>query len=233
MFRDNTIVKRPPLIVEIVGPAGAGKTTLLQALNQPYIKTWGHVSLAKIKYIRWFIRSTPFLLATFLRQYRNGRWLTRKEAKLTLLLKAWHHFLRQQLPNNHTVTVFDHGPISKLGILCEFGPEIKNEESYEKLLDRLVNQWASNIDMVIWVDAPVATLAERIHKRNKWHEVKDKSEEEGYKFLAHHRRSLEEIIDRLAGNSGVKVLHFDTEQECLKQIVEKVVAEFDPERSQG
>jgi deoxyadenosine/deoxycytidine kinase len=121
----------------------------------------------------------------------------------------------------------------KLGILREVGPEIKNGESYEKLLDRLVNQWASSIDMVIWLEAPVATLRERIHKRNKWHEVKDKSKEEGYKFLACHRRSFEEIIARLVAKSGIKVFHFDTEQESLKQIVETIVAEFDQERSQG
>ena len=55
---DSTIVKKPLLVVELVGPAGAGKTTLSQALSlrSDSILVGRHPSVRKVVY-------TPFLLA--------------------------------------------------------------------------------------------------------------------------------------------------------------------------
>ena len=226
MLADDTIAERSPLVVEIVGPECAGKTTLLQALNQPRIKILAGLRIRNIKYIPFVISNIPFLLATFLRQHRHSRRLTYNEAKLILRLKGWHHCLSRQPSNNNRVIVFDGGPITTLVMLRKFSPE-------EKSLDRLLNQWASTLDMVIRLDAPVATLLKRIHTRNKWTRVTEKSEQEAYKILERTRRSYEQISAKLAANRCTRVLHFDTEQESLSQVVEKVLAEFDSERSQG
>ena len=226
MLADNTIVGQPPLVVEIVGPECAGKTTLLQALNQPRIKILAGVRIRKINYIALAISNIPSLLATFLRQYRHSRRLTYNEAKLMLRLKVWHHFLSRQPPNNNTVIVCDHGPITTLVMLHRYCPE-------EKSLDRLLNQWASTLDMVICLDAPVATLVERIQKRNKRTRVTEKSEQETYTILERTRRFYEEISAKMTANGCTRVLYFDTEQESLNQIAEKVLAEFDQESSQG
>jgi len=233
MLAGDTVVERPPLVVEIVGLAGAGKTTLLRALNQRHKKIVAGVRVRKINYIPFFISNTFFFLPTFLRQYQYSRWFTWEETRSMVYLKAWHHLLSRQGANKNTVTVFDHGPIFRLVKLSEFGSEITKSQVYHRWCESVFDQWAASLDMVIWLDAPVAILVERIHARNEWHRVKEKSDQEAYKILARFRRSFEQIIAQLAANSDTRVLPFDTERESLKQIVEKVLAEFDLERNQG
>jgi thymidylate kinase len=139
-------------------------------------------------------------------------------------LKAWHHVLERQTPNNGTITILDHGPIYRLAFLREFGPEIIKDQSLEKWWDRMLKQWAATLDMVIWLDAPDAILLERIHARNRWHTVKGKSEQEAYEFLVRYRTSYEQIIAKLAANRGPMLLRFDTNQQSVHQIMDEVLA---------
>ena len=91
----------------------------------------------------------------------------------------------------------------------------------------MLKQWASALDMVIWLDAPDAILVERIRARSKWHLVKEKPEQVANKFLARFRTSYDQIIARLTANCGPRVLRFNTKQESLDQIVDKALAAFD------
>jgi len=233
MLTDNTVAERPPLIAEIIGPAGAGKTTLSRALSQRNKKIVVGVRLCRIRYIPFFVSNTLFFLPTFLRQYRNSRWFTWAETRSMMYLKAWHHVLGRQTLNNGMVTVLDHGPIFRLALLREFGPEITTGQLYERWWDSTLNQWAATLDMLIWLDAPDAILMERIHARNERHKVREKSEQEAYEFLARYRTSYEQIISMLATGGGPRVLRFDTDQESVSQIVDQVLVAFDPEHSEG
>lgn len=144
-------------------------------------------------------------------------------------LKAWHHVLERQAANNDVVTVLDHGPIYRLALLREFGPEMTKSQLYERWWDSMLKQWATIMYMVIWLDAPDVVLLERIYTRNSWHIIKGKSEQEAYEFLARYRTSYEQTITRLTANRGPTLLRFDTHQKSVDQIVDKVLAAFNSE----
>jgi len=225
---DTTIIGRSPLVVEICGSAGAGKTTLLKALDQCHEKVVTGVRLHKIRYVPFFVRNTYFMLPTFLRQYKHSRWFTWKETRSMVYLKAWYHVLKRQVSNNDIdmVTVLDHGPIYRLALLREFGPEITKSKLYQRWWDTVLKQWAAIMDIVVWLDAPDAVLLERINTRNRWHIIKGKSVQEVYEFLARYRKSYEQTITRLTDNRGPTLLRFDTHQKSVNQMVDKVSAVF-------
>jgi len=233
VLADNTIVGKSPLVVEISGPAGAGKTTLVQALDQCHEKIVTGVRLRKIGYIPFFVSNTFFLLSTFLRHYRHSRWFTWRQTRSMVYLKAWHHVLERQVSNNDMVTVLDHGPIYRLALLREFGPEITKSQLYERWWDSMLKQWATIMHMVVWLDAPDAVLLERIHTRNRWHIIKGKSGQEAYEFLARYRTSYEQTITRLIANRGPTLLRFDTHQKSVDQILDKVLAALNSESNEN
>ncbi len=222
-----TIAPRPPRVVEIVGPAGAGKTTLLRALNSRDEKFVAGVHLRKIECIPFFISNSLLFLSAFLRQYPHSRWFTWRETRSMIYLKAWRRLLSRQSLDPTKVTVFDHGPIFRLVLLREFGPEITKCRVFESWWDSTLIQWAALLDLVIWLDAPDAILMRRINGRNRWHQIKGGSEPNGYEFLVRYRTSYEQVISKLTARSSATVLRFDTDQESLEQIVKKVLAAFD------
>jgi shikimate kinase len=233
---DNTIAKRPPLVVEFVGPAGAGKTTLSQAMSRrsKKILIGAPPDVRSVADIPFFARNALLLMPTLLRLYQNNsRWPTRREIAWMTILKGWHHVLGRQVSNDGTVIVLDQGPVFMLAKLHSFGPESLKSSSAEKWWSGTYNQWAATLDMVIWFDASDTLLLERIRARNCWHRVKEKSEQEAFKFLARYRRSYEQIISALTANGGPRILCFNTDQESLSQIVDKVLAAFDLEHGAG
>ncbi len=223
----NAIVEKPPLVVEIIGPAGAGKTTLLRALSQRHNKIQTDIRLSKIRKIPFFISNTFSLLPTFLRQYRHSRWFNWRETRSMVYLKAGLHVLGHQKSNNNRVTILDHGPIYRLAFLRELGPEITTSQLYTRWWTSLLNQWIATLDIVIWLDAPNVFLLERIRVRDRWHTIKEKCEKEANEFLTHYRTFLEQIIAESVTDHQVVLLHFDTNQESVDQIVDKVLATFD------
>ncbi len=148
-------------------------------------------------------------------------------------LQAWHHVLERQVSNNGTVIVLDQGPVFKLAWLYELGRESLKSQNFERWWDSMLKQWATIMDMVVWLDAPDVVLLERIHTRNCWHIVKGKSGQEAYEFLARYRTSYEHIITRLTANRGPTLLRFDTHQKSVDQIVDKVLAAFNSESNEN
>jgi len=87
--------------------------------------------------------------------------------------------------------------------------------------------------MVIWLDAQDEILLERVHARDRGHPLKAISGKEANEFLTRYRTSYVRIISALRGNRGPRLLRFDTGQESLSQIVDKVLAAFDSRNWQG
>lgn len=142
-------------------------------------------------------------------------------------LKAWLHVLRQQASNNDRVTILDHGPIYRLAYLRALGPEITTSQLYESWWASLLHQWTATLDIVIWLDAPDAILLERIRTRASKHAIKEKCEQEAYEYLTHYRTFLAQIIAGSVTDHQVTLLRFDTNQESVEQMVDKILATFD------
>jgi len=145
-------------------------------------------------------------------------------------LKAWLHVLGRRAPESDVITIFDHGPIYRLALLREFGPEIVNSPAYARWWASLLRQWTEALDMIIWLDAPNGVLLERIRARDRWHAVKDSHEREADEFLSHHRMALERLIGKLGRDGQVTLLRFDSSEESMEQIVERVLATIDSAR---
>ena len=145
-------------------------------------------------------------------------------------LNAALQVLEEQASNNGMVILLDHGPIYRLAFLRALGPEITTSQRYTKWWGSLLNQWTATIDIVIWVDAPNEILLERIRARDQRLTIKEKCEQEGYGYLTHYRTFLEQIIAESVTDRRVTLLRFDTNQESVEQIVDKVLATFDAVR---
>jgi len=221
-------MQRPFLIMELVGPAGAGKTTLSRVLTHrnPMFQIGSDIELRKTKYVTVILRNTISLLPIFLRQLRNGRWFTWDEIKALVYLEGWPGVLRQEAANGDTTILLDHGPVFKLATLNEFGPEKLKTDGFEIWWNNKFHQWASTLDIVIWLDAPDPVLEKRINLRDQRHTVKGKTESEVVHFLARYRKSYEQILAKLRTDDGhgPHLLQFDTSRTSIEQIADEILS---------
>jgi shikimate kinase len=221
---DNSI-KHHPLLIELVGPAGAGKTTLSRALSQQSekIEVGAEIELRKIRQIPVFVRNALFLLPFILWRSPYSRWFTWEEIKALVYLKGWTRVLKEQAKQNGKAILLDHGPVFKLATLHEFGPEILKSERFDLWWNQMFGQWASTVDIVIWLDAPDKILEERINSRKQRHAVKGKSESHVSLFLARYRLSYEEILTKLKTYGKPILFRFDTSQTPIEKIVDDLL----------
>lgn len=222
-FIEQEILTRQPLIVEIVGPAGVGKTSLLNAIVQRDKKVLTDLPIPKIQYLRLLIHHTLMLFPTYLCQYRNTRWFSAGESRSMVYLEGWSKILEKHSLNNCPAVVLDHGPIFRLTLLREFGPDITTSHPYLQWWNSLLETWKNTLDIVISLDANDELLLERIQARARWHSIKEKTNQEKYEFLFKYRRSYQQIITKMTSNHGQSLLHFDTGQKSPEQIADEVL----------
>lgn len=228
MLGNPVIDKNSPLIIEIVGPAGAGKTTLLQELIRcnDKILVGPELELRKTEHLPVFVSQAPFLLPVILRGDKSCRWCTWDEIKYMIYLQGWPRVLRQQTGSNCTTIVLDHGPIFKLATLNEFGPENLKSPEHKLWWQSMINQWASELDLVIWLDAPDLILQERINKRSQKHAIKGMADHEAHEFLARYRKSYEQILKRITSDGGPALLKYDTSLLSIEEIAVNILEAY-------
>jgi shikimate kinase len=229
----NAILERRPLVAELVGPPGSGKTTLLRVLCQRDKKILPGIRLRKTTYIPLFISKIFYWLPIFLSRYSRNRWFTRNELRALTYLSGWLQVLERRTAIDDTVTVLDHGPIFRLAVLREFGPEMIKSRLNGKWWNKVFAQWAKTLSLIVWLDAGDSALLKRIHKRNQTHRVKGKPEQDVYEFLARYRSTYRDIIGKLAAHHGPTLLCFDTEKQSTEQIAGEVLAAIEGKRNTG
>ncbi len=229
----NAISIRWPFVVELVGPPGSGKTTLLRVLCQRDNKILPGIRLHKATYIPFFISKVFYWLPIFLSRYSHSRWFTWGELRALTYLSGWLQALERRTAIDDAVTVLDHGPIFRLALLREFGPEMIKSGLDDKWWNRVFAQWAKTLSLVIWLDASDSALLKRIHNRNQTHRVKGKPEHDVYEFLARYRSAYRDIIGKLAAHHGPALLCFDTEKQSPEQIAGEVLAAIEAKRNTG
>lgn len=222
---DHPVRQAPPLIIELVGLAGAGKTTLLHALSRrsEEIQIGAEIELRKLRHVPVFVRNAVPLLPLILHPGRKGRRFTWEEIKYLVYLKAWPHVLEQQAAHGGAAILLDHGPVFKLATLDAFGPDYLKTERSEAWWNDMFKQWASTLDMVIWLNAPDPILEKRINSRSQRHAVKGKPETEALGFLGRYRMAYDQILARLMIDEGPALVQFDTSQTTIEQMVDEVL----------
>jgi len=226
MTASNLATQKPLLIMELVGPAGAGKTTLSRTLRDrtPAIQIGSEIELQKIRYAPVFLYNFISLLPIFLRQLRYSQSFTWDEIKYLVYLKGWSKVLMREAGAGDMVILLDHGPVFKLATLHEFGPQKLMADGSEKWWNKVFSQWASTLDIVIWLDAPDSVLEKRINSREQRHLVKGKTGTEVVHFLARYRASYEETLAKLKLNGGPRLLQFDTSRTSIDQVADEILS---------
>jgi len=212
--------------MELVGPAGAGKTTLSRVLSRrnATIQVGSDVELRKLKYVPVFLLNIFSLLPIIIRQRRLGRWLTWDEIKSLVYLEGWPVVLRQEATTDDATILLDHGPVFKLATLNEFGPENLKTDGLETWWKNMFKQWASTLNIVIWLDAPDLVLEKRINSRDQRHLVKGKTEAEVIHFLARYRTSYDQVLGKLGAYGGPLLLQFDTSRTSIDQVADEILS---------
>jgi shikimate kinase len=226
MAVDNRIKPHPPIIMELIGPAGAGKTTLSRALSQrdEDIVIGPDIELRKVSHIPVLIRSISSSAPLFLYQRKSNRQPTWTELKDIAYLKGWPQFLRRRPSNTGKVILLDQGPVFRMATLHEFGPESLRSEASKTWWLHLYEQWASTLDILIWLDTSDAVLMERINTRTKKHDIKGRPELEAQQFLTQYRRSFNAVLTKLKSYNGPTILQFDTSKISIEQIADEILA---------
>lgn len=235
MVVGNGINPKPPLILELVGPAGAGKTTLSRVLSQreEKILIGPDIELRKVRHIPSFIRSIPSFMPLLLHRHRPNRRSTWTELKDIAYLNAWPNILRRAASNQGKVILLDQGPVFRLATLREFGPETLKREAFEAWWLQLYKQWASTLDMVIWLDTSDAVLVERINTRKKKHDIKGKPDIQAQYFLTQYRSSYRDVLTKLTLYNGPTLLQFDTSKVSVEQIADDILTACKLRRSEN
>jgi len=222
-------MKKSPYIVEIIGLAGTGKSTLSGALSQQNKNFLASERLGfkKPKHRLFFATQAFMLLPTFLRHIRIGRWLTRGDIKKMVYLNGWHRVLKRQGSHHDAIIIVDQGPIFKLATLYRFGPEELKDPGFYYWWDQLFEQWASTLDMVIWLDGIEDVLIERIISRDNWHLVKDLSPQEIRIFLSDYRLAYDYVMSRLISFADIPILRIDTSYQSPEDIMAEVLSSLE------
>jgi deoxyadenosine/deoxycytidine kinase len=108
------------------------------------------------------------------------------------------------------VILLDEGPVFALSWLDVFFART-GERASTAWRRRVVADWASLLDVVVFIDASDSTLAQRIRSRDKEHLVKDSSDAEIFGFSAGFRNAFDRVIAELskAGHLIVDALRTD------------------------
>lgn len=212
------------MVVEIVGPAGAGKTTLCRALAQhePAIRVG--LSLRAPQYWPLFVSKSFQALPIFLQKPEQQRWFTFREWRTIVYIQVLWQVLNITRWPQPTTIVLDQGPVHKLIGLRGFNVGAQHLSGFACWWEQTLQQWAATLCLVIHLDADAPVLMERIHRRDKWHRIKEMPTPNAQELLFGKRAAFEQTITQLTTNGGPKVLRFNTKEESLEQIVEQVLA---------
>jgi thymidylate kinase len=216
-------MKKTPIILEIVGLAGTGKSTILSSLTQRNKEIQAGYCFKKILYLPCFINIIPLLFWTFLCRHRYSRQLTWQTIKVMVFLSTLHYVAKRQSSNNHAIIMLDQGPVYMLTWLHMFVLENVKNQRLKRWWENYLNKWASTLDIIIRLEAPDKILIERVYDRNKWHMIKEKTEQDVHDFLARYRRSYEHIISRLTLNGGPRMFSFNTNHDSINHVVNKIL----------
>jgi broad-specificity NMP kinase len=232
----SRLVKRSPLIVELVGPPGVGKTTFAEMMQKRSKKIFigSTPYFRKIEYVPFFIKHTLLMLPTFFRIQPNkeGKWLTKYELAYMVVLRGWHHLLRRKRSKGEMILVLDEGPICILANLIVYASDSLKSQSAKFWWEHMYRHWAKVLDVAIRFDTPDKTLVQRIRLRDMWQEVKVLPNRDAFNYLDRVRDAQGVVLTALTSNSrGPKVLNFNTWQKSPEQIYVEVAKIFDLEQA--
>jgi deoxyadenosine/deoxycytidine kinase len=217
-------------VVEVVGPAGAGKSSLCRMLSgyPERIRIEYHLDVHRLQDLLLLSVYQFRLLPRLMRLYRgHGRWLTHQEYTWLTMLMAWPGRLRRNRRADDKIVILDQGPIYLLAEQKIFGPDWLRILSSSSTWQKMYHNWATTLDLLVWLDTDNDRLMQRINSRNEDHAVKNKPAEKVHEFLNMYRTAYNDVFRRFRADPNCpRTVSFDTGQESLEGIKRKLLTEL-------
>ena len=213
----------PEKKVEILGVAGAGKSTVARLLGEgPGFARAEFIHTRKPSHLLQVARGIPRLMPILLAGITRRPRISWPELKLLVYVTRWPLFLARRRPAPGTVLLFDQGPLYALVRLQAERKGFSTRSAFESWREEMLERWASELSVVIWLDAPDPVLWSRINERSQGHRTKGEEAEAGHSFIARYRRSFDVLLRRMEELGGPEVRRFDTSAATAEQIVRAV-----------
>ena len=140
-------------------------------------------------------------------------------------------YSRKKKAHNQSDFLLDQGPIFLLTYLRLFGFSGVEDELLRQWWSQKLDDWASILDTIFWLDAQDDVLLERIHHRDRWHIIKTMSDDEAVNFLARYREVFWQIIPEICSRGEMKIIRFSSDHDSLTQIVGQILDAFEGAQS--
>jgi adenylate kinase family enzyme len=197
------------LRVEVLGVAGSGKTTLARALRSDHDTVQADFIHTRIpRHLAELFRSVPRLLPILADGLVRRPRISWREVKLLAYATRWRSFVGA--PPGTAVVVFDQGPLYAIVRLAAEGKPFTRRPSFARWRTATLRDCRTQIDVVVWLDAPDEVLWRRINERNQAHATKGGDAASGYRFLGRYRVAFELLAGELDVAGGPTIVRLDT-----------------------
>ena len=132
------------------------------------------------------------------------------ELKLLVYVMEWPRRLKSRAEYRTGLTLIDQGPVYALARLGHSDTPIRGTEPHQPWWESMVDLWAANLDVVIWIDAPNQVLWERVNQRSRAHEIKGQSYSIAMAYIDRYRAAYEPILRSIERHEGTRVLRYDS-----------------------
>jgi deoxyadenosine/deoxycytidine kinase len=125
------------------------------------------------------------------------------------------------------LVVMDQGPIYTLATLQMRASRPAGGDAFDTWRNHVVQEWAGLLDTVIYLEASDDVLLRRIADRSKPHRLRSCIDADALRWLAQLRDALEQTVERFRACAALSVLRFDTGDQELACIADRIGAELD------